>query len=81
MAVRKDAIPLSQLPVGSRGRVAALNLEGLLRRRALDLGLVPGTLVECVRRSPAGDPVAYQVRGATIALRSENASQISVYPA
>jgi ferrous iron transport protein A len=44
----------------------------------LDLGMVPGTLVEVVRRSPLGDPVAYQIRGAVIALRKDEASYINV---
>ena len=76
--IHKDTVPLSKLPVGSLGRVADLKLDGLLRRRVLDLGMVPGTPVECVRKSPSGDPTAYQVRGATIALRNENAEQITV---
>jgi ferrous iron transport protein A len=46
----------------------------------LDLGLVPGTIVESVRRSPAGDPTAYIIRGAVIALRSEESSKIFVNP-
>jgi ferrous iron transport protein A len=77
--IHENAIPLSKLPVGSSGKIAYLELDGLLRRRVLDLGMVPGTQVECVRRSPSGDPTAYQVRGAMIALRSENAKQITVY--
>jgi ferrous iron transport protein A len=47
----------------------------------LDLGLVAGTAVETVLRSPAGDPIAYQIRGAVIALRREEAVQILVEPA
>ncbi len=44
----------------------------------LDLGLIPETRVEAVQKSPSGDPTAYQVRGALIALRSEEASKIYV---
>ncbi len=47
-------------------------------RRMFDLGLIQGTVVESLRRSPSGDPTAYQVRGAVIALRSEEASNIFV---
>lgn len=79
MLIPKDAIPLSKLPIGSSGKIAELQLDGLLRRRVLDLGMVPGAPVECIRKSPSGDPTAYQVRGAMIALRSENAKQITVY--
>ena len=73
-------IPLSKMPVGSSCQIASLNLEGLTRRRMLDLGMVPGTLIECVRKSPSGDPAAYRVRGSLIALRNENADKVDVYP-
>lgn len=69
---------LSEIPVGSHALVTGINAEGLTRRRLLDLGLVPGTRVEVVRRSPLGDPVAYNIRGALIALRREEASRVSV---
>ncbi|SFL54467.1 FeoA family protein [Pelosinus propionicus] len=73
-------IPLSTLGIGSACQIVSLNLQGLLRRRILDLGMVPGTPVQCIRKSPAGDPVAYMVRDTLIALRSEDASQIYVNP-
>ncbi len=44
----------------------------------MDLGFVPGTRIEAVRRSPAGDPTAFGVRGTVIALRGEVARQILV---
>jgi len=70
---------LSQVKIGSACIVAALHLEGLLRRRIMDLGIIPGTTVECIRKGPSGDPTAYAVRGTTIALREEDAAKISVY--
>ncbi|MFA4885553.1 MAG: FeoA family protein [Desulfotomaculaceae bacterium] len=80
MPYRSITIPLSKLPVGSLCQIASLNIEGLTRRRMLDLGMVPGTFIECVRRSPSGDPAAYRVRGSLIALRNENADKVDVYP-
>lgn len=50
----------------------------MLRRRCLDLGLLPGTEVEAVMDSPLGDPVAYRIRGALIALRREDAEGVLV---
>ncbi|MBC7324188.1 MAG: ferrous iron transport protein A, partial [Moorella sp. (in: Bacteria)] len=46
----------------------------------LDLGLVPGTKVVALRRSPSGDPTAFLIRGATIALRREEGQQVLVRP-
>jgi ferrous iron transport protein A len=44
----------------------------------LDLGLICGTRVEALQKSPSGDPTAYEIRGAVIALRSEEAAQILI---
>lgn len=78
MKTNNSQLSLSDLTVGSSCRVNSVELVGLLRRRILDLGIIPGTVVECVRKSPAGDPIAYWVRGTMIALRSNDASQIKV---
>ncbi len=74
-------ISLSALRDGQQARVAALHLSGGMRRRVQDLGLVPGTRVTCVRRAPSGDPIAYRIRGAVVALRKCDAAQIEVQPA
>jgi len=71
-------IPLHRLSLGTCGKVAQLTAEGPARRRMLDLGLISGTRVQALQKSPSGDPVAYEIRGAVIALRSEEASHIIV---
>lgn len=71
-------IPLYKLAVGSRAQVLKLLSAGLARRRMLDLGIIPGTIIDVVRKSPLGDPTAYNIRGALIALREEEARQILV---
>lgn len=76
--MKKRLLPLHLLPPGSFGKVAQLTANGTSRRRMLDLGFIKNTVVEALRRSPSGDPTAYQVRGAVIALRSEEASNILV---
>ncbi len=74
------AIPTSlwQLNVDETARVHALRSSGLIRRRLQDIGLIQGTLVRCLYKSPSGDPVAYGIRGAVIALRSEEALGVQV---
>jgi len=71
-------IPLNILPIGKKAKVKMLTSEGTIRRRLLDLGLISDTEVEALQKSPSGDPVAYHIRGAVIALRSEEASKILV---
>lgn len=71
-------IPLNLLPIGETGIVQKLLSTGTQRRRMLDLGLVNETPVEALQKSPSGDPTAYFIRGAVIALRSEDAGKILV---
>ena len=67
---------LSDLAPGQRGAVRALGATGAMRRRMLDIGLAPGTEVECLGRSPAGDPSAYLIRGAVIAIRASDGHDV-----
>lgn len=73
-----NLLPLNKAPMGSIVSVKKLISDGISRRRMLDLGLIQGTKVQCLRQSPSGDPTAYEIRGAVIALRSEEASKILV---
>ncbi len=52
--------------------------RGPERRRFMDLGILPGTSITAEMRSPGGDPTAYIIRGALIALRHEQANLIKV---
>ena len=67
---------MNSLEEGRWGRVIRLDTKGDMRRRLQDIGLVEGTIVKCLRKSPSGDPVAYLIRGAVIALRSADSSEI-----
>ncbi|MBN1991140.1 MAG: FeoA domain-containing protein [Anaerolineae bacterium] len=71
---------LSALKPGEQARVLDISqaCRGLERRRFLDLGILPGTLVEAEFASPGGDPTAYRVRGALVALRQGQAEMINI---
>jgi ferrous iron transport protein A len=69
-------ISLNQADNGSRIKINSVGLEGVMRRRLLDLGFVPGAVVEVLRKSPLGDPIAFRVSQTTIALRKEESSKI-----
>lgn len=69
-------IRLNDLQPGQRGTVCALKTTGRMRRRLLDLGLVEQTEVECVGRSPSGDPAAFAIRGTVIAIRAVDGAGI-----
>ena len=69
---------LSSLAAGEKGRVLGISKKcrGQQRRRLMDLGVVPGTEIEVEMKSIGGDPVAYRIRGASIALRKNQAERI-----
>lgn len=73
-------IRLDEMRPGEIAIVRALHTEGTLRRRLQDIGLIEGTVVECIGRSPSGDPHAYLIRGAVIAIRAANGKEILVTP-
>ena len=69
---------LSSLKIGEEGTIfgIAKALRGQQRRRLMDLGIVPGTKIEAELESFSGDPVAYNVRGTTVALRKQQTDKI-----
>ena len=73
------SLSLSDIKPGERARVRTLLITGAMRRRLLDLGLTFDTSVECLGVSPLGDPAAYRIRGAVIAIRRADSRQILVY--
>lgn len=71
---------LSELPLGKTAEVVRISpsCRGAERRRFMDLGILPGTAVTAEMRSPSGEPTAYRIRDAIIALRSNQANHIYV---
>jgi len=72
--------PLDRLKPGERGRIARIDAEPAITRRLMELGLVPGTEIEMVRRAPLGDPLEVAVRGLRLSLRRSEAGNIHVEP-
>ncbi len=76
----EEGTSLDKLFPGRRALVEEVAAQGAMRRRLQDLGFVPGAQVECLGKSPMGDPKAYRVRGAVVALRGRDACLIGVRP-
>lgn len=70
---------LNDLKPGEQAIVSTLYSTGSMRRRLLDIGLIENTKIECVGRSPSGDPSAFLIRGAVIAIRSEDCKNIVIH--
>ncbi len=69
---------LDMVSTGELATVIEVNTQLSLKQRLYDIGLVPGTKIKVVHQSPAGNPRAYLVRGAVIALRNCDAQNICV---
>jgi len=69
---------LNELEKGKKAIVKEIELEGSIKRRLLDIGLIKGSMVECILESPLKDPKAYWIRGALIAIRSNDAKKIFI---
>lgn len=79
MILVKTERTLNDIDVDETAVVKKLHIHGSMRRRLLDIGLIEGTRVQCVGKSPSGDPAAYLIRGAVIAIRSEDSREIIIY--
>jgi DtxR family Mn-dependent transcriptional regulator len=79
---KASSISLAELQDDQRGEIVILDdaVQGFTRRRFLDLGLTPGTVIYPELQNFFGDPRAYRVRGTLIALRKDQAAQIWVKP-
>ncbi len=69
---------LNELEIGQKGKILAVNGEGALRRRLLDMGLTPRTEVMIRKIAPMGDPIEIHLRGYELTLRIHDAKKIEV---
>lgn len=69
---------LNELKIGSTAVVKAVNGEGALRCRLLDMGLTPKTTVFMRKMAPMGDPIEIKLRGYELTLRLEDAEKIEI---
>ena len=82
----KQLLKLSDIVPGEKAYVEKIGadaqssaIDSSMKKRLMDIGLIPGTAVECVGESPLGDPRAYLIRGAVIAIRRTDGREISVF--
>ncbi len=77
----RAARTLDQLAAGERGVIASVDCPPSIARRLMELGVLPGTAVEVIRRAPLGDPMEIALRGVRLSLRKSEARHIDVTPA
>ena len=71
---------LADLGLGRPARIVAVTGAAPLRRRLLEMGVLPGTTIEVVRVAPMGDPIEVRLRGYALSLRRDAARAIAVEP-
>lgn len=69
---------LDKLKIGREGKITAVNGQGALRDRLLDMGLTPGTKVMVRKVAPMGDPIEITLRGYELTLRIDDAKMIDI---
>ena len=71
---------LDGLKIGDNGKILKVNGEGALRKRLLDMGLTPKTVVKVIKAAPLGDPIELTLRGYELTLRKDDCRKIEVEP-
>ena len=71
-------ISLANLPLNHKGIIIKIKCNSSLKRRLLDLGLVPGTYITPVFTSPFSEPRAFEFRNTIISIRLEDCLLINV---
>lgn len=74
------SLRLAQLPLRTRSTIVRVDASRPVRRRLMELGLIPGTPVSVVGVSPLGDPLELEVRGGRLSIRKKEALGIEVEP-
>lgn len=69
---------LNELKLLAKGTIKSIKSSGALKRKLLDMGIVPGSQLEVVRVAPLGDPVEVRIKGYNLSLRKEEAKQVTI---
>lgn len=82
MAAESPGLPvevsLDRLESGRSGTILRVEGAGVVTRRLLELGLVPGTPIEVLRRAPLGDPIELRLRQVHLSIRRSDAAMVHV---
>lgn len=76
----KDKYTLNNLPMEQSAVISSIDCKECLINRIYDMGILKGTVITPLYRSPFGDPTAYLVKNAVIALRNKDSQYIAVTP-
>lgn len=69
---------LKELPVGANAKVISVKGSGLVSKRLMEMGVVPGVSIRVVKAAPFGDPIEIRLRGYSLAVRKNEADAVEV---
>jgi ferrous iron transport protein A len=69
---------LKDLKPGEEGTVISIGEKGPMRRRIMDMGVTPGTVIKVIKVAPLGDPIEVNIRGYELSLRKTEAENIQI---
>ncbi len=69
---------VTDLKINQEANIIDIEGEGPLRRRLLEMGILPNTLIKVIKKAPLGDPLEISIRGYELSLRKEDAKSIKV---
>ena len=69
---------LKDIAIGKSARVLSVGGEGILRRRLLEMGITPRTVITIKKAAPMGDPIELFLRDYILTIRLEDAERITV---
>ncbi len=75
-----SSIKLSELAPGTEASICSIENDSALKTRLTDLGFYPGARTKALFSAVFGDPTAYLIQNAVIALRRSDADKILVKP-
>ena len=73
-----EKLTLADLKINDKAEIVGIDIQGEIRRRLLDMGLIKGTKFKVVRVAPLGDPIEIMLKNFHLTLRVEEASGIIV---
>lgn len=71
-------VTLDTVITGEKARIVSVRAKGHLRKRLLEMGIIPGAIIESIRVAPLGDPVEFRVKGYNLSIRKGDAACIEV---
>ncbi|MCC7575612.1 MAG: ferrous iron transport protein A [Methanomethylovorans sp.] len=69
---------LNDLRPGEKARIIKVLAKGTVRRKLMDMGMVPGSEIEVVRTAPLGDPIEFRIKGYSLSMRKQEAVNVVV---